>query len=99
MGTILDSPSIIFIIVPLILPVMKAFEVDLIWFGIVTIIAVEIGLLTPPLGIACFTIKTNLADDRIKLGDVFIGAAPFVLTMLLVLALVVFIPSLALVLL
>ena len=57
MGTILDSPSIIFIIVPLILPVMKAFEVDLIWFGIVTIIAVEIGLLTPPLGIACFTIK------------------------------------------
>ena len=96
MGTILDSPSIVLIVVPLILPIITDFGVDLIWFGIVTIIAVEIGLLTPPLGIACFTIKTNLADDRITLNDIFFGAAPFVLTMLLVLAIVTLFPWLAL---
>lgn len=95
MGTILDSPSIIFIVVPLILPVMTDFGVHLIWFGIVTIIAVEIGLLTPPLGIACFTIKTNLDDDRISLGDIFFGAAPFVFTMLVMLCVLIAVPWLA----
>jgi len=96
MGTILDSPSIILIVVPLIVPIMTGFEVHLIWFGIVTIIAVEIGLLTPPFGLACFTIKTNLDDPRITLNDIFIGAAPFVLTMLVVLGIVVAVPWLAL---
>ena len=48
MGTILDSSSIMLILVPLMLPVLATMQIDLIWFGIVTIIAVEIGLLTPP---------------------------------------------------
>ena len=96
MGTILDSPSIILIVVPLIMPIMTGFGVPLIWFGIVTIIAVEIGLLTPPFGIACFTIKTNLDDPRITLGDIFAGAAPFVITMLIVLGIVVAVPWLSL---
>ena len=63
--------------------------------GIVTIIAVEIGLLTPPLGLACFVIHNNLADGRIGIDDVFWGAAPFALTMLAVLLLVVAFPELA----
>ena len=63
--------------------------------GIVTIIAVEIGLLTPPLGLACFAIHNNLADGRIGIDDVFWGAAPFALTMLAVLLLVVAFPELA----
>lgn len=96
MGTILDSPSIVLIVVPLIMPIMIEFNVPLIWFGIVTIIAVEIGLLTPPFGIACFTIKTNLGDSRITLGDIFIGAAPFVITMLVVLGIVIAVPWLSL---
>jgi len=96
LGTILDSASIILILVPLMLPVVEALEIHTAWFGIVTIIAVEIGLLTPPLGIACFVIKTNLDDDSISLGDIFIGAAPFALTMLLVLVIVVIEPWFAL---
>ena len=95
LGTILDSASIMLILLPLVVPVMAKLGVDLIWFGIVTVIAVEIGLLTPPLGIACFVIRANLEDDRITLGDIFRGAAPFALTMLVVLALVVVIPWLA----
>ncbi|MBV1864378.1 MAG: TRAP transporter large permease [Rhodobacteraceae bacterium] len=95
MGTILDSSSIMLILVPLMLPVITAMGVDLIWFGIVTIIAVEIGLLTPPFGISVFVIKSALDDPDITLGDIFIGAAPFALLMLVVLGLVLIFPAIA----
>jgi len=77
------------------LPVVTAMGVDLIWFGIVTIIAVEIGLLTPPFGISVFVIKSALDDPSITLGDIFAGAAPFALMMLIVLGLVLLFPILA----
>jgi tripartite ATP-independent transporter DctM subunit len=95
LGTILDAGSIMLITVPLAVPALAAFNVDLIWFGIITIIAVEIGLLTPPLGLACFVIHNNLRDERISIEDIFWGAAPFALTMLVVLILVTLIPELA----
>lgn len=95
LGTILDSSSILLIILPLILPVIAPFGVDLVWFGILTIIAVEVGLLTPPLGVACFVIKANLDDDRITLNDIFAGAAPFAAIMVVLLALVIALPWLA----
>ncbi|MGD9865047.1 MAG: TRAP transporter large permease [Pseudodonghicola sp.] len=95
MGTILDSSSIMLILVPLMLPVLAGMQVDLIWFGIVTIIAVEIGLLTPPFGISVFVIKSALDDPDIPLGEIFRGAAPFALMMLGLLALVMVFPSLA----
>ena len=81
---------------PLAIPIMLGLDVNLVWFGIVTIIAVEIGLLTPPLGLACYVIKTNLDDERITLNDIFMGAAPFALTMLVVLVLVVLVPDISL---
>lgn len=95
MGTILDSSSIMLILVPLMLPVLTTMQVDLIWFGIVTIIAVEIGLLTPPFGISVFVIKSALDDPQIPLGEIFRGAAPFALMMLFLLALVLAFPILA----
>lgn len=94
LGTIIDSVSIILIMVPLFLPVMNSFGADPIWFGILTVIAVEVGLLTPPLGMACFVIKGCLDDDRITLGDVFLGAAPFALMMVFVLGLLTAWPDL-----
>lgn len=99
LGTILDSASILLIVIPLILPVVAQFGVDLVWFGIITIIAVEIGLLTPPLGVACFVIKSNLDDQRITLSDIFAGAAPFALIMVVMTALVLAFPWIALILL
>jgi TRAP-type C4-dicarboxylate transport system permease large subunit len=96
MGTVLDSTSIMLIVLPLVLPIVTGFGADLIWFGIVTIIAVEIGLLTPPLGIAVYVIKSTLDDDRISLGDIFAGAAPFAAIMVLVLIAVVLLPELSL---
>jgi tripartite ATP-independent transporter DctM subunit len=97
MGTILDTVSIILIIVPLFLPILTPLDIHLVWFGIVTVIGAEIGLLTPPLGVSCFVIHSSLNDPEIKLSDVFIGAFPFALIMLAVLILIIIFPSLSLV--
>ncbi len=99
MGTILDSASIMLIVIPLILPTVQAQNIDLVWFGIITVVAVEVGLLTPPLGVACFAIRSNLQDSRIGLMDIFIGAAPFAVTMVLVLIVLVMFPQIVTVLL
>lgn len=98
LGTIMSAGEIMLILVPIAVPLLTPFGADLVWFGIVTIIAVEIGLLTPPLGIACFVIHNNLQDKRIGINDIFWGATPFILTMLVVLILVTLFPQLALVL-
>ncbi|HPD91116.1 MAG: TRAP transporter large permease [Rhodobacter sp.] len=95
MGTILDSSSIMMITLPLVLPIARALDVDLIWFGIVTVLAVEIGLLTPPLGLSVFVIKGSLDDPRITLGDVFKGALPFAAIMGLVLLVLIVFPAIA----
>jgi len=95
LGMILDSGSIMLILVPLMLPVVTAMNVDLIWFGIITVIAVEIGLLTPPFGISVYVIKATLDDPEISLKDIFFGAAPFALMMVLCLLLVIFFPPIA----
>ena len=95
LGTILDSSSILLIVLPLMIPVATELGIDLIWFGIVTVIAVEIGLLTPPLGLSVYVIKGTLNDRTVSLNDVFAGALPFVGIMLVVLALVIAVPGLA----
>jgi C4-dicarboxylate transporter DctM subunit len=97
MGTILDTVSIILIIVPLFLPILEPMGIHLVWFGIVTVIGAEIGLLTPPLGVSCFVIHSSLNDSDISLADIFIGAFPFALIMLAVLILIIIFPSLSLV--
>lgn len=95
MGMILDSSSIMLILVPLMLPVVQPMGIDLIWFGIVTVLAVEIGLLTPPFGISVYVIKSTLDDATIALGDIFRGAFPFALMMVAVLGLVLAFPAIA----
>lgn len=96
LGTLLDTASIILIVVPLFLPLVEALDLSLIWFGIVTVVGAEIGLLTPPLGISCFVIKSTIDDDRISLKDVFLGALPFAFVMLIVLFILIEFPILSL---
>lgn len=101
LGTILDSASIMLILVPILTIILRSMEMagtdigSMVWFGIITVLSVEIGLLTPPVGLACFAIHSNLNDSRISLNDVFRGAAPFAATMLLVLLLIIAFPWLA----
>lgn len=95
LGFLIDSISIMLILLPIALPVATAAGFDLIWFGVVTVIAVEIGLLTPPFGLSVYTIKSAIGDPKLPVGQIFRGAFPFVLAMLVTLAIVIAIPSIA----
>ena len=96
LGMILDSVSIMLIMLPIMLPVLDALDGDKIWFGIVTVIAVEIGLLTPPFGLSAYVVKSVLEKDSVTLSDIFIGAIPFVLVMIVVTIIVMAVPELSL---
>jgi tripartite ATP-independent transporter DctM subunit len=93
LGCIIDSVSIMLIMLPIVLPIARAFGMDIIWFGVITVVAVEIGLLTPPFGISVYTVKSALNDKAITIKEIFKGAFPFVLCMLGVLLLLVMFPS------
>ena len=99
LGMVVDSSSILLIVLPLMLPLAEQFGMNLVWFGVVTVVAVEIGLLTPPFGLSVYVIKSTLQDESISLSDIFRGTAPFTLMMLGVLLLLIFFPAISLVLL
>jgi TRAP-type C4-dicarboxylate transport system permease large subunit len=84
------------LVIPLMYPIMHDMGVNFVWFGIVSVIAIEIGLITPPLGIAAYVVKSTLDDQSITLNDVFAGAFPYVLIMIAVLVLVVIFPQISL---
>jgi C4-dicarboxylate transporter DctM subunit len=95
LGCIIDSVSIMLIMVPIVLPVSKAFGMDPIWFGVITVVAVEIGLLTPPFGLSVFTVKSALSDMNVSVSTIFRGSFPFVIGMLVTLFILVLVPGLA----
>ena len=95
LGCLIDSISIMLIMLPIALPVAEAAGFDLIWFGVLTVVAVEIGLLTPPFGLSVYTIRSALAEEGVGVGEIFRGAFPFVLTMIAALAILVAFPTIA----
>jgi len=96
LGMILDSVSIMLVLLPLMLPIVVSLGGDLVWFGIVTVVAVEIGLLTPPFGLAVYVVKGTLPPGTATLGDIFAGALPFVLTMLAIVIILMAFPAISL---
>jgi len=96
LGCFLDSVSIMLIVLPFVIPVFADLGTNLVWLGLISVIAIEIGLLTPPLGIAVFVVKANLEDQRIRPWQIFMGTMPMTLTMVVVLVLCVLFPWLAL---
>lgn len=95
LGTALDSASTVLISVPLFTVLFQGVGADLVWIGIITMIATEVGLITPPLGMAPFVLKATLDDASISLHDIYMGALPFAAAALLTLLLVIAFPQLA----
>ena len=101
LGMIFESIGILLLIVPVFLPSLEAVagasgippDFYLVWFGIIVIIVVELGLITPPIGINVFTVKSVIPD--VDLTKIFIGVVPFVIADLVVLALIFLLPGLA----
>lgn len=95
LGCLIDSISIMLIVLPVALPVADAAGFDMIWFGVLTVVAVETGLLTPPFGLSVYTIKSAMDDPDLKVGEIFRGALPFVAAMLLTLGILIAFPAIA----
>ena len=95
LGALIDSISDILLTVPVFVPLAAAAGFDPIAFAIYGIIVIEAGLLTPPMGLLIFTVKSSVADSEVTLGDIFRGSVPFWILMLAVAALVLWSPWLA----
>ncbi len=95
LGCLIDSISIMLILLPIALPVAEAAGFDRIWFGVLTVVAVEMGLLTPPFGLSVYTIKSAMDDPDLSVGQIFRGALPFVAAMIVALAILVAIPEIS----
>ena len=93
LGTIFEAIGILLLVVPVFLPALHAAGVDMIWFGIIAIIVVEMGLITPPIGMNVFTVKSVVRD--VPLSRMFAGVAPFIVADLVVLGLIIAFPAIA----
>jgi tripartite ATP-independent transporter DctM subunit len=93
LGMVFEALGILVLIVPMFLPTLQAQGVDLIWFGIIVIILIELGLITPPVGVNVFTVKAARPD--LKLVHIFIGVAPFVVAMVITAGLILAFPVIA----
>ncbi len=93
MGMVFEAIGILLLLVPVFLPALEVAGVDLIWFGILIVLVIELGLITPPIGINVFVVKAMVKD--VALTSVFKGVLPFALAMLAVLALLILVPDIA----
>jgi TRAP-type C4-dicarboxylate transport system permease large subunit len=91
---VLESLSMVLLTVPIFAPMMASLGYDLVWFGIVVVVVTEISLITPPVGLNVFVLKTVMPD--VPLGRIFRGIVPFILADIVRLALIVAVPSLVL---
>ena len=93
LGCIMDAMAMIILTVPIVFPVIQTLGFDPIWFGVVIVMTVELGLIHPPVGMNVFVIKSVIRE--VKLSTVFYGVMPFVLTDILRLAIIISFPILA----
>ena len=94
LGCILESISMMLLTVPVFYPLMQALGFDLVWFGIVVVVVIEISLITPPIGLNVFVLKSMLPD--IELTKIFRGVLPFIAADIIRITLIVAIPGISL---
>jgi tripartite ATP-independent transporter DctM subunit len=94
LGCLMDALAMIILTVPIIFPVIKALGFDPIWFGVLIVMTVELGLIHPPVGMNIFVIKSVVEDA--KISTIFYGVLPFIVTDLVRLAILIAFPIIAL---
>ena len=94
LGMIMDGLAMMVITVPILLPLLNAIDLNLIWFGVILVILIEIGMMTPPVGMNCFVL--NSAVEELELNDIFKGALLFVIPMLLLIVVLYLFPEIVL---
>jgi C4-dicarboxylate transporter, DctM subunit len=94
LGMFIDGFAMIFLTVPVFVPVIQELGFDLVWWGIVLVMMVEISLITPPIGLNVFVIKSTLPE--VPIGAIFRGIVPYFMADIVRLAIVVLLPPIAL---
>jgi tripartite ATP-independent transporter DctM subunit len=94
LGFLVDSISIILIIVPIAIPLVKGFGIDPLWFAVVLLVMLQTSYLTPPMSPSIFYLRA-IAPPSIRLQDMYWGVIPFILCQLVVLGTLLFFPALA----
>jgi len=94
LGMFMDSIAMLVITVPVVFPIITMLGIDPIWFGILTVLTVELGLVTPPVGMNVFVIKAMA--PHVTLGEIYRGVTPFIIADLLRLVLLLAFPVLTL---
>ncbi|MCP4071707.1 MAG: TRAP transporter large permease [Hyphomicrobiales bacterium] len=94
MGAVLDALAMILLTVPIFFPIVTGLGFDPVWFGVIVVMIVELGLITPPIGMNVFVIK-GMAPN-VKLSAIYLGVMPFVLAQILLIIAVFQIPEIAL---
>ena len=93
LGCLMDAMAMVILTVPIVFPVVTALGFDPIWFGIVIVMTVELGLIHPPVGMNVFVIKSVIKD--VNMSTIFVGVLPFVVTDLIRLVILILFPLLA----
>ncbi|HRH06280.1 MAG TPA: TRAP transporter large permease, partial [Burkholderiaceae bacterium] len=94
LGTVMEELSMVLLTIPLFFPIVTALGFDPVWFGVLIVMIVQIGLISPPVGMNLFVINTLL--PKVGLGNIFKGCWPFVVVMIFVLGLLIAFPQLSL---
>jgi C4-dicarboxylate transporter, DctM subunit len=95
LGMFVESIGIMLLTLPIFFPMLQAANVDMIWFGIIVIKLLEIGMITPPVGLNCYVISSSLRG-LVSLSTIFRGALWFIMTDIVTLALIIAFPAIAL---
>jgi TRAP-type C4-dicarboxylate transport system permease large subunit len=93
----LDPVGIMVLTLPLMIPMVESYDMNLIWFGVVIVKLLEIGLITPPVGLNVFVLASVL-EEKVEIGQIFAGLWRFLAIDIVVLALLVMIPAISLIL-
>jgi TRAP-type C4-dicarboxylate transport system permease large subunit len=94
LGCIMDCYAIMILTVPIIFPVIQAMQFDPIWFGVLMVIVLEVGLITPPVGLNVFVLKA--AAPSVPMTVIFRGILPFLVAAILAIVLLTIFPQIAL---
>ncbi len=94
LGIFVDQVSMMLITLPIFMPVVQAFGVDQVWFGVMFLICMQLGLLLPPHGLLLMTMK-SVSPPQVRMSHIFQAVVPYIAMSILVLALVFFVPSVA----
>ncbi|MBM3572027.1 MAG: TRAP transporter large permease [Alphaproteobacteria bacterium] len=94
LGTWMEGFSMLVLTLPIVIPIMQALNYDLIWFGVVMVIVLEMGLIDPPVGINVFIVKGLVPD--VPMTEIFKGVLPFWFAMMVCIAILIAVPDIAL---